>query len=215
MKITIKNRFTKETIITGKYTSIKDCLVKNRGAYLGSADLCGADLMDSNLRGADLRVADLREADLRNADLMVADLRNANLMDSNLRGANLRGADLREADLMDSNLRVADLRNADLRNANLMVADLRNANLMDSNLRGANLRGAKNYTESHDFINEIVSREKIDTFTTSEWSIMGQIYCHNLCWDSIKKRFGKKIIPIFKKLAKSGFDEYLNKIKED
>ena len=130
MEITIKNRFTKETIITGKYTSIKDCLVKNRGAYLGSADLCGAVLMDSNLRGA-------------------------------------------------------------------------------------NLRGAKNYTESHDFINEIVSREKIDTFTTSEWSIMGQIYCHNLCWDSIKKRFGKKIIPIFKKLAKSGFDEYLNKIKED
>ena len=89
-------------------------------------------------------------------------------------------------------------------------ADLRGAYLGD-----ANLGDAKNYTESHDFINEIVSREKIDTFTTSEWSIMGQIYCHKLCWDSIQKRFGKKIIPIFKKLAKSGFDEYLNKIKEE
>ena len=94
-------------------------------------------------------------------------------------------------------------------------ADLGDAYLGDADLRGAYLGGAKNYTESHDFINEIVSREKIDTFTTSEWSIMGQIYCHKLCWDSIQKRFGKKIIPIFKKLAKSGFDEYLNKIKEE
>ena len=115
----------------------------------------------------------------------------------------------------DADLRGAYLGDANLGDANLRGANLRGAYLGDADLRGAYLGGAKNYTESHDFINEIVSREKIDTFTTSEWSIMGQIYCHKLCWDSIQKRFGKKIIPIFKKLAKSGFDEYLNKIKEE
>jgi len=126
-----------------------------------------------------------------------------------------RDADLGDAYLGDANLGDAYLRGAYLRGAYLGDADLGGADLRGANLRGAYLGDAKNYTESHDFINEIVSREKIDTFTTSEWSIMGQIYCHKLCWDSIQKRFGKKIIPIFKKLAKSGFDEYLNKIKEE
>ena len=77
--IEIKNRFTGEIIIAGKYANIKDCLKKNR-----DADLCDADLRDADLRGADLRDADLCDADLRGA---------------NLRGTDLHGTDLRGTDL--------------------------------------------------------------------------------------------------------------------
>ena len=153
MKIEIKSRFTDKIIISGKYTSIKDCLEKNKGA---------------NLRGANLRGANLQGADLRGANLWIA----------NLRGANLRGADLRGA-----------------------------------NLRGAYLRGAKNYSESHTFFQEVIRQQKVDTFTTKEWSIIGQIIIHTLCWDTIKKRFNKSAMGIFKKLSKVGFEEWEKKYK--
>ena len=39
MKIEIKHRVTGTLIISGDFFSVKDCLEKNRGAYLGSADL--------------------------------------------------------------------------------------------------------------------------------------------------------------------------------
>ncbi len=137
-----------KVLICGKYESIKDCLVKNRGA---------------NLRGAYLRGADLEGADLRGADLRGADLEGANL-----RGAYLRGADL----------------------------------------RGADLRGAKEYKASHSFFQEVIRKQKIDTFTNPEWAIIAQIIIHTLCWDSIKKRYGRKAMGIFKKLSKAGFDEW-------
>ena len=97
--IEIRNRFSNEIIVSGKYESIKDCLEQNRGADLWEADLREADLREANLREADLWGADLRGADLRGADLRGANLRGADLREANLRGADLRGADLREADL--------------------------------------------------------------------------------------------------------------------
>ena len=53
MEIEIKNRFTGSIILCGEYESIKECLEKNRDAYLEGADLRGADLEGANLEGAD------------------------------------------------------------------------------------------------------------------------------------------------------------------
>jgi len=102
--IEIKNRFTGEIIISGKYESIKDCLEKNNGANLWEANL-----REANLRGANLREADLREANLREANLWEADLRGANLRGANLREADLRGANLREANLREANLNISHM----------------------------------------------------------------------------------------------------------
>ena len=44
----------KEILLCGKYTSIKDCLEKNRGADLEGADLEGADIEGADLEGADV-----------------------------------------------------------------------------------------------------------------------------------------------------------------
>ena len=169
MKIEIRNRFDNKIILSGKYASIKECLEKNRGADLGSANLWGADLGSANLRSANLGGADLGSA--------------------NLGSANLEGA-------------------------NLGSANLRSANLGSANLRSANLGSAKNYLNSHYFFQEIVKRQKIDTFTQKEWSIIGQIIIHKLCWDSIRKRFNKSAIKIFKKLSKVGFNAWEAKYEE-
>ena len=134
MKIEIRNRFDNKIILSGKYASIKECLEKNRGA--------------------------------------------------------------------------------DLRSANLWGADLRSANLVGADLGSANLGSAKNYLNSHYFFQEIVKRQKIDTFTQKEWSIIGQIIIHKLCWDSIRKRFNKSAIKIFKKLSKVGFNAWEAKYEE-
>jgi hypothetical protein len=77
MKVEIKNRYNGSVIICGEYSSVKDALEKNRGAYLGGADLGGAYLGGADLGGAYLRGADLRGAYLRGADLRGADLRGA------------------------------------------------------------------------------------------------------------------------------------------
>jgi len=141
--IEIRNKYTNEVILSGKYESIKDCLEKNRGANLDGTNLGGANLDGAYLYGA------------------------------NLDAANLYGA----------------------------------------NLGGANLDGAKNYYMSHDFCMEIIKRQSIKTFTEKEWAILGQIMIHRICWENIGKRYGKKILPIVRKLAKCGFDEYLRKFK--
>ena len=99
------------------------------------------------------------------------------------------------------------------RDANLQGADLWGAGLCGSDLRGSNLRGIKNYSEHHTIFQEVVRQQKIDTFTQKEWSIIGQIIVHRLCWDSIKKRFNKSAMGIFKKLKKVGFDEWEEKYK--
>ena len=194
MKIEIRNRFDNKIILSGKYASIKECLEKNRGA-----DLEGADLGSANLEGADLRSANLGGADLRSANLWGADLRSANL-----EGADLEGADLEGANLWG----------ADLGSANLESANLWGANLWGADLGSANLGSAKNYLNSHYFFQEIVKRQKIDTFTQKEWSIIGQIIIHKLCWDSIRKRFNKSAIKIFKKLSKVGFNAWEAKYEE-
>jgi len=199
MKIEIRNRFDNKIILSGKYASIKECLEKNRGTDLRSANLGGADLRSANLWGADLRSANLEGADLEGADLEGANLWGADLGSANLGGADLEGTDLRSA-----NLGGADLEGADLRGANLWGADL----------GSANLGSAKNYLNSHYFFQEIVKRQKIDTFTQKEWSIIGQIIIHKLCWDSIRKRFNKSAIKIFKKLSKVGFNAWEAKYEE-
>ena len=99
MKVEIKNRWNGEIILSGEYENIKECLERNRAAYLGDADLEGADLEGANLRGADLRGAYLGDAYLRGADLRGADLEGANLRGAYLGDAYLRGADLEGADL--------------------------------------------------------------------------------------------------------------------
>jgi len=108
----------------------------------------------------------------------------------------------------------AYLRDAYLRDANLTGANLTGADLTGANLRDVDLRDAKEYQNSHDFWAEIVKRQPIKTFTDKEWSIIGQIIIHRICWDSIKKRYGKKAMPIFKKLSKSGFGEFEKSYKE-
>ena len=57
MKIEIKSRGDDFIILSGNYESVKDCLEKNRGAYLEGADLRGADLRGAYLEGAYLRGA--------------------------------------------------------------------------------------------------------------------------------------------------------------
>jgi len=78
-------------------------------------------------------------------------------------------------------------------------------------LWGVNLRGAKEYYMSHDFAKELIRRQDIKYFTEKEWAIIGQILVHRICWDKIKKDYGKKVLPIFKKLAKLGYKEFLEK----
>jgi len=193
MKIEIKNRWDNKILLCGEYESIKDCLEKNR-----DANLMGADLWSTNLVGANLGSANLVSANLGSANLVGADLWGANLMGADLWGANLMGANLGSANLVSANLGSANLVGADLRGANLMGADLVSVNLV----------GAKNYYMSHDICFELIKRQKLETFTSREWVIIGQIVIHRFCWDTIKKRYNKKIIPIFKKLSKVGFDEY-------
>jgi len=194
-QIEIKSRFdSKKVLVSGKYENIKECLEKNRDAYLQGAYLRDAYLRCAYLQGAYLQGAYLRDADLRDAYLRDADLRSANL-----RGTDLRGTDLRCADLQGTDLRGTDLRGAYLRGTDLRCADL---------------QGAKGYLDSHDFFQEVVRQQKIDTFTQKEWSIIGQIIIHKLCWDTIKKRFNKSAMGIFKKLSKVGFGEWEEKYKE-
>ena len=116
-------------------------------------------------------------------------------------------------DCLEKN-RGANLEGANLEGANLEGANLWGANLWGAYLRGANLWGAKEYVNNHDFWIEIIRRQPLETFTEKEWSIVGQVITYRLCWDSIKKRYGKKIMPIFKKQTKLGFGEFELKYKE-
>jgi len=68
-RIKILSRWdNKKVLVSGKYTSIKDCLEKNSGAYLGDAYLSGAYLGGADLGGADLSGAYLGGAYLRGAE---------------------------------------------------------------------------------------------------------------------------------------------------
>ena len=95
--------------------------------------------------------------------------------------------------------------------ADLTGADLTGADLTVAYLTVAYLRKAKGYSESHDIFFEVIRRQKTETITTREWEMVGQLAIHRLCWDTIKKRFGKDIIPLFEKIASTGFSEYLER----
>jgi hypothetical protein len=137
-----------------------------------------------------------------------ADLWGAYLRGADLGGADLRGVNLRGADLWGAYLRGADLGGAYLEGAYLWGADLEGVYLEGAYLWGAYFWGAKNYLNSHDFFQEIVKRQPLKDFTEKEWAMIGQILVHRLCWGSIKKRYDKEIIPVFKKLSKVGFQEW-------
>src|SRR3990167_8157468 len=180
MNIKIVSRYDESKILLcGEYESIKDCLEKNKGAYLEGAYLRGVNLAGAYLEGAYLR--------------------GVNLAGAYLGGANLAGA---------------YLAGAYLRGVNLAGAYLGGANLAGVNLAGAYLGGAKNYVSNHDFFAEIIRRQKLETFTEKEWAMIGRIIIHRLCWDTIKKRYGKRIMPMFKKLSKTGYDGWEIKYKE-
>lgn len=83
------------------------------------------------------------------------------------------------------------------------------ANLSRANLSGDDL---KNYSESHDIFMHLI-RENLIKFTIKEQEIAGRVFALRLCWNSIKKEYGKKIMPIFKKLSRLGFNEYEEKYK--
>ena len=100
------------------------------------------------------------------------------------------------------------------RDSDLSDSDLSDSDLRDSDLSGSDLSGSKGYLNSHEFFREIVRRQKVDAFTQKEWSMIGRIIVHTLCWDTIKKRFGKSAMGIFKKLKKSGFGEWFTKYSE-
>ena len=112
--------------------------------------------------------------------------------------AYLRGADLRGAYLEGTDLRGSYLRGADLRGADLYGADL----------EGADLRDIKKYYHSPDICFEIIKRQEIKLFTKEEWEIIGQIIIHRFCWEKLKELYGKKLLSIFKKIAKLGWKDY-------
>ena len=143
-----------------------------------------------------------------------ADLEGANLEGANLTDADLAGAYLGDAYLAGAYLGGAYLAGADLIGANLRGADLGGANLRGAYLGDADLIGAKNYHSSHAIFSELIRREKLATFTTTEWGMIGQIVIHTFCWDSIKKRYGKEILNVFKILEKSGYGEFEAKYTE-
>jgi len=130
------------------------------------------------------------------------------------RNANLQYANLQDANLQGANLQGANLQGARLWGANLQYANLQDANLQGANLQEARLQYAKNYLNSHYFFAEIIRRQPLKTFVDKEWAIIGKIIIHELCWETIKNKFGNKALPIFKKLSEKGFGEWEKYYKE-
>ena len=125
-------------------------------------------------------------------------LNGADLSCADLGGANLHGAYLHGAYLGDANLSCANLNGADLNGAYLSCADL----------SGADLSGIKSYAQSHDIFAQLV-RDNLTKFSVTEQAIAFRIVGLVLCWQSIRKEYGKKVVPVFRKLDKLGWGEYL------
>jgi hypothetical protein len=222
MKIEIKNRYTGEVILCGKHASIKDCFEKNRGVNLSLANLSGSDLYKANLSGANLSGSNLSGSHLSGANLSGSDLYKAYLSGADLSGADLSGADLSLANLSGSNLSGSHLSGADLSGANLSRANLSESYLSGANLSGADLSESylsniKGYSESHDIFMELI-RNHLIKFSKGEQEIASRVFALRLCWESIKKEYGKEMGSIFKKLKELGYDEYQKKwieIKKD
>jgi hypothetical protein len=129
-------------------------------------------------------------------------------------GVSLENAELRNTELENADLTCANLENANLTCVSLENANLRNANLRNADLTCAELRGIKNYSENHDIFFELIKRNKVKIFSKTQWECIRQITIHRLCWHSIKKRFGKTAMGVFKKISKMGFDEYEKRYEE-
>jgi len=110
--------------------------------------------------------------------------------------------------LNDANLSCADLGGANLHGAYLHGAYLGDANLSCANLNGADLNGIKNYAQSHDIFAQLV-RDNLTKFSVAEQAIAFRILGLQLCWQSIRKEYGEEVVPVFRKLDKLGWGEYL------
>ena len=107
-----------------------------------------------------------------------------------------------------------ELTEAHLSDADLIGANLSKATLRRADLRGADLSGIKGYQNFHYIFLELVRREKIETITEHDWSMIGLIAIHLPCWGTIRKRFGDAILPLFKRLANNGYGEYFEKYEQ-
>ena len=135
----------------------------------------------------------------------------SSLRGANLDGANLDGCSLERASLRGASLNWASLRGASLRGVSLRGASLRGASLNRASLRGASLEGITGYANSHAIFAELVRRCPMKTFPSAQWSAIGQIVLHQLCWDSIRERFSEQVPGIFSALAQRGYGEWLEK----
>jgi len=196
-----------------KDMTIKELAEKYRDelayACLIGVDLSGVDLTDTNLFRANLSGANLFQADMRAVSLDYADLTDADLTD-----ADLTGVDLSYSDLADADLSGVDLSGSNLTGANLSGVNLFQADLSFASLDNTKLTGIKGYSEIYEIFLELCRRQPTGTFTSKEWMIIGQLSLHHPCWDEIKRRYGKTALPIARKLAKAGWDEYYKKYKE-
>ena len=77
-----------------------------------------------------------------------------------------------------------------------------------ADLVGADLGGAKEYSQSHEIMAQLVIDHTIK-FSVSQQNIAFRIFALRLCWKSIKKEYGSKVRPVFKILADLGWDEYI------
>lgn len=150
-------------------------------------------------RGVNLRRANLCWKDLERADLSYGHFEHAFFLGSNLTETNLKGACLAKADM-----RKTCLKGATLKNANLAGAIFTGADLTD-----VKIEGILGYAGSRQILQEIIRRQSEESLTIQEWGVIGQIVIKRFSWEDVAKRFGKKTIPLLKKLSKLGFNEFL------
>jgi len=214
--IEIRDRNGRKTLFEGEFDNLKEAIVAAIADHvdLNNVYLYKADLSGMNLSYISLKDAYMHKVNLKDASLKMTDLSYANLSCSDLTGANLQEAVLVKTNLKMSNLNRADLSNANLNGAFLYGADLDGAILDGVDFAGANihnvyLQNSRGYRDSHEIFSELIRRRLVSEFTMNQWGMIGIIINHNLCWDSIKNRFGEKMLPIFEVLANESFDEYL------
>lgn len=107
-EIKIKNWKTNKTIISGKYTSIKKALKKNKNIDFSFADLRGVDLSGARLK---------------NTDFYSANFEGANFNNSNFEGANFSRADMRWVTAIG-----AKFKNTKFQHAHFKYSDFRYTN---------------------------------------------------------------------------------------
>ena len=123
LKFAIRNRFTREIILSGETDSLSllfQAMVKP-GSDLSGIDLPGANLVKAALSKVDLSASNLSGTNLTKADLTEADLAGSNLTQTIFTGAILTPADLTLANLTGADLCLANLDEASLKKADLLL----------------------------------------------------------------------------------------------